>query len=52
MAMDLLAENYPCDGLLTHIYPLSAFARAFKTAFDKSGHKSVKVALDPRTVEN
>lgn len=49
LAMDLLAGNYPADGLLTHIYPLSAFALAFKTAFNKSGYKSMKVAIDPRT---
>jgi threonine dehydrogenase-like Zn-dependent dehydrogenase len=50
MAMDLLASDYPCEGLLTHIYPLSAFAQAFKTAFDKSGYKSVKVAIDLRNI--
>lgn len=48
-AMEMLAGNYPCEGLLTHVYPLSDFKRAFKTAFDKSLHKSVKVAIDLRT---
>jgi threonine dehydrogenase-like Zn-dependent dehydrogenase len=50
MAMDLLAGDYPCDGLLTHTYPLNAFAQAFKTAFNKSAHKSVKVAIDLRAI--
>jgi threonine dehydrogenase-like Zn-dependent dehydrogenase len=48
-AMEMLAGNYPCEGLLSHVYPLSEFKRAFKTAFDKSRHKSVKVAIDLRT---
>jgi len=50
MAMDLLAKGYPTEGLLTHTYSLSKFARAFKTAFNKSGFKSVKVAIDLRKI--
>ena len=50
MAVDLLAKGYPTEGLLTHTYSLSAFARAFKTAFNKSGFKSVKVAIDLRKI--
>jgi threonine dehydrogenase-like Zn-dependent dehydrogenase len=52
MAMDLLAKGYPTEGLLTHTYSLSKFARAFKTAFNKSGFKSVKVAIDLRKTVN
>ena len=48
MAIDLLAKGYPTEGLLTHTYSLNAFARAFKTAFNKTGFKSVKVAIDLR----
>ncbi len=51
MAVDLLAKGYPTEGLLTHTYPLSGFARAFKTAFNKSGTKCVKVAIDLRKIE-
>ncbi len=51
MAVDLLAKGYPTEGLLTHTYPLSGFARAFKTAFNKPGTKCVKVAIDLRKIE-
>jgi threonine dehydrogenase-like Zn-dependent dehydrogenase len=50
MAIDLLAKGYPTEGLLTHTCSLSAFARAFKTAFNKPGFKSVKVAIDLRKI--
>jgi erythritol/L-threitol dehydrogenase len=52
MAIDLLAKGYPTEGLLTHTCSLSEFARAFKTAFNKSGTKSVKVAIDLRKIAN
>jgi threonine dehydrogenase-like Zn-dependent dehydrogenase len=50
MAVDLLAKGYPTEGLLTHTYSLSEFARAFKTAFNKPGFNSVKVAIDLRKI--
>jgi threonine dehydrogenase-like Zn-dependent dehydrogenase len=52
MAIDMLAKGYPTEGLLTHTYSLSKFASAFKTAFNKSRFKSVKVAIDLRKTAN
>ncbi len=52
MAIDMLAKGYPTEGLLTHTYSLNKFARAFKTAFNKSGMKCVKVAIDLRKIAN
>ncbi len=49
LAVDLLARgDYPHQGLLTHILPLKDYRRAFKVAFNKRRHHSVKVALDMR----
>ena len=49
LAVDLLASgDYPHQGLLSHVFPLSEYRRAFQVAFDKPGHQSVKVALDLR----
>lgn len=46
LAVDLLAGGaYPTDGLLTHIFPLRQYHRAFQTAMDKRRHQSVKVAM-------
>ena len=46
MAVDILASGtYPVAGLLTHIYPLSEYRRAFQTAMDKGGTRSMKVAI-------
>lgn len=49
VAMELLASgNYPVDGLVTHLFRLHDYARAFTAAFDKRGHSSMKVAFDLR----
>jgi threonine dehydrogenase-like Zn-dependent dehydrogenase len=49
MAVDLLARgDFPLDGLLTHIFPLSHYRQAFQAALDKPHYKSVKVAVDLR----
>ncbi len=49
LALDLLARgDYPSQGLLTHVFPLSDYRRAFQTAFDKPHHQSIKVAFDLR----
>jgi threonine dehydrogenase-like Zn-dependent dehydrogenase len=50
MAVDMMAKGYPTEGLLTHTYSLNEYARAFKTAFNKSRYKSVKVAIDLREI--
>lgn len=47
-ALDLLAGGYPAAGLLTHVYALADYRRAFQAALDKPRFASVKVALDPR----
>lgn len=48
-AIDLLSRgNYGVEGLLTHVFPLSDYARAFRTAYDKRNNKCMKVALDLR----
>jgi len=49
LAVDLLARgDYPAQGLVSHIFPLSAYREAFQVAFDKRDHQSVKVAFDLR----
>jgi threonine dehydrogenase-like Zn-dependent dehydrogenase len=48
-AVELLARgDYPCQGLVSHLFRLTDYRRAFKTAFDKRRHQSLKVALDLR----
>ena len=49
LAVDLLARgDYPAKGLVSHIFPLSDYRKAFQVAFDKRYHQSVKVAFDLR----
>ena len=49
LAVDLLARgDYPAEGLVSHIFPLSDYREAFQVAFDKRRHQSVKVVLDLR----
>jgi erythritol/L-threitol dehydrogenase len=49
MAVELLARgDYPLHGLLSHTFRLHEYGRAFRTAFDKRHHQSVKVAFDMR----
>ncbi|MBW1990655.1 MAG: zinc-binding dehydrogenase, partial [Deltaproteobacteria bacterium] len=53
LAVDLLAGgSYPSRGLLTHLFPLRDYRRAFLTALDKRRHHSVKVALELAGEEN
>jgi threonine dehydrogenase-like Zn-dependent dehydrogenase len=48
-AVELLARgDYPLQGLVSHLFRLTDYRRAFKTAFDKRRHQSLKVALDLR----
>ena len=48
-AVELLARgDYPCRGLVSHLFPLADYRRAFQTAFDKRRHQSLKVVLDLR----
>jgi threonine dehydrogenase-like Zn-dependent dehydrogenase len=47
-AVDLLAGSYPTQGLVSHLFPLRDYLLAFRTAFDKRRHQSVKVAVDLR----
>jgi len=48
-AVELLAQgDYPSQGLVSHLFGLADYRRAFKTAFDKRRHQSLKVALDLR----
>jgi threonine dehydrogenase-like Zn-dependent dehydrogenase len=48
-AVELLAQgDYPSQGLVSHLFRLADYRRAFKTAFDKRRHQSLKVALDLR----
>jgi threonine dehydrogenase-like Zn-dependent dehydrogenase len=52
LAVDLLARgDYPYRGLLSHIFPLQDYREAFRVAFDKPHHQSVKVALDLRGLD-
>ncbi|MCL4502542.1 MAG: zinc-binding dehydrogenase, partial [Deltaproteobacteria bacterium] len=49
LAVDLLARgDYPIQGLVSHVFPLSDYKEAFQVAFDKRHHQSVKVAFDLR----
>ena len=49
LAVDLLARgDYPAQGLVSHVFPLSDYREAFRVAFDKRRHQSVKVAFDLR----
>lgn len=46
LAVDLLASGrYPARGLLSHIFPLQDYRRAFQRALDKRRWQSVKVAI-------
>jgi threonine dehydrogenase-like Zn-dependent dehydrogenase len=48
-AVELLARgDYPCRGLVSHLFPLADYRRAFQVAFNKRRHHSLKVALDLR----
>jgi threonine dehydrogenase-like Zn-dependent dehydrogenase len=49
LAADLLSRDYyPCEGLLSHVFPISEYGAAFQAAMDKKRSRSVKVALDVR----
>jgi threonine dehydrogenase-like Zn-dependent dehydrogenase len=49
LAVELLCrDDYPVHGLLTHVFPMDEYGRAFKAAMDKKRWRSVKVALDVR----
>jgi len=51
LAVDLLTGGaYPTDGLLSHTFPLPAYRQAFRAAFHKARHQSVKVAVDLREI--
>lgn len=46
LAVELLARgDYPTQGLLTHVFPLKEYRRAFQAALNKRRHQSVKVAV-------
>ncbi len=48
-AVELLAQgDYPSQGLVSHLFRLADYRRAFQVAFDKRRHQSLKVALDLR----
>jgi len=48
-AVELLAQgDYPSQGLVSHLFGLADYRRAFEAAFDKRRHQSLKVALDLR----
>ena len=48
-AVELLARgDYPSQGLVSHLFRLADYRRAFQVAFDKRRHQSLKVALDLR----
>jgi threonine dehydrogenase-like Zn-dependent dehydrogenase len=48
-ALELLARgDYPVEGLVSHLFRLVDYCRAFQVAFDKRHHHSLKVALDMR----
>ena len=48
-AMELLARgDYPCRGLVSHLFPMADYRQAFQAAFDKRRHQSLKVAMDLR----
>lgn len=47
LAIELLARgDYPTQGLLTHIFPLRQYHRAFQAALDKPRYQSVKVVVE------
>ncbi len=49
LAVDLLTRgDYPIQGLVSHVFPLSDYREAFRVAFDKRRHQSVKVVFDLR----
>jgi threonine dehydrogenase-like Zn-dependent dehydrogenase len=49
LAVDLLVRgDYPVQGLVSHVFPLSDYREAFRVAFDKRRHQSVKVVFDLR----
>ncbi|MBF0481558.1 MAG: alcohol dehydrogenase catalytic domain-containing protein [Desulfovibrionaceae bacterium] len=49
MALDILAGGgYPSSGLLTHLFRLEDYRRAFQAAIDKKTSGSLKVAFDMR----
>jgi threonine dehydrogenase-like Zn-dependent dehydrogenase len=49
LAVELLARgDYPCRGLVSHLFPLADYRQAFQAAFDKRRHHSLKVVLDLR----
>jgi threonine dehydrogenase-like Zn-dependent dehydrogenase len=48
-AVELLARgDYSFQGLVTHLFRLEDYRRAFQTAFDKRHHQCLKVAIDLR----
>jgi len=48
-AVALLARgDYPIRGLVSHLFRLADYRRAFQTAFDKRRHQGLKVVLDLR----
>jgi threonine dehydrogenase-like Zn-dependent dehydrogenase len=48
-AVELLARgDYPCRGLVSHLFSLADYRQAFQVAFDKRHHQSLKVVLDLR----
>jgi threonine dehydrogenase-like Zn-dependent dehydrogenase len=48
-AVEILARgDYPLQGLVSHLFRLADYRRAFQVAFDKRHHRSLKVALDLR----
>jgi len=46
-AVELLAGDYPADGLLSHVFPLADYRKALGTAMDKRRFSSMKVAMAP-----
>lgn len=49
LAVDLLAsQSYDAKGLVTHLFPLREYGKAFAHAFDRPHFQSVKVALNMR----
>jgi len=44
----LLAGKLDVDGMLTHVFPLGDYRKAFDVAMHKSAHRAIKVALDFR----
>ncbi len=48
-AVELLARSdYPTRGLVSHLFRLEDYRKAFQAAFDKRHHQSLKVVLDLR----